>query len=210
MPSFETRSECTMLNCGGPEGEGALGFRLLALRQLVQHVRGFVHPAALAVGLGPHFRSSRGQPRSVHRGGHGLGITGRISRCRPSALKGRQHPHRVNGLRPRSLAQSCTWRRSFAGNWDSSSVTGGHAGPAHEGDRRTMNMHADEESDEGIVPMKRAFDEAAVSAHGRDRLRGWAYRIRTLMCREKIHLFDKSREFGFKRARPDRRGLMGE
>jgi hypothetical protein len=89
-------------------------------------------------------------------------------------------------------------------------VTGGHAGPAHEGDRRTMNMHADEESDEGIVPMKRAFDEAAVSAHGRDRLRGWAYRIRTLMCREKIHLFDKSREFGFKRARPDRRGLMGE
>jgi hypothetical protein len=28
-------------------------------------------------------------------------------------------------------------------------------------------------------------------------LRGWAYRIRTLMCSEKIHLFDKSREFGF-------------
>jgi hypothetical protein len=27
-----------------------------------------------------------------------------------------------------------------------------------------MSMHADEESDEGIVPMKRAFDEAAVSA----------------------------------------------
>jgi hypothetical protein len=41
-------------------------------------------------------------------------------------------------------------------------------------------------------------------------LRGWAYRIRTLMCREKIHLFDKSREFGFKRPRPDGRGLMGE
>jgi hypothetical protein len=32
----------------------------------------------------------------------------------------------------------------------------------------------------------------------RDRLRGWAYRIRTSMCREKIHLFDKSREFGFR------------
>jgi len=25
------------------------------------------------------------------------------------------------------------------------------AGPAHEGDRRTMNMHADEEADEGII-----------------------------------------------------------
>jgi len=30
-------------------------------------------------------------------------------------------------------------------------------------------------------------------------LRGWPYRTRTSMCREKIHLFDKSREFGFKR-----------
>jgi hypothetical protein len=30
----------------------------------------------------------------------------------------------------------------------------------------------------------------------RDRLRGWAYRTRTLMCREKIHLFDKSPELG--------------
>jgi hypothetical protein len=33
----------------------ALGFRLLALRQLVQHIAGLVHPAALAAGLGPHF-----------------------------------------------------------------------------------------------------------------------------------------------------------
>jgi hypothetical protein len=29
-------------------------------------------------------------------------------------------------------------------------------------------------------------------SHRRDRLRGWAYRIRTLMCRENIHLFEKS------------------
>jgi hypothetical protein len=33
----------------------ALGFRLLALRQLVQHVGGLVHPAALAAGLRPYF-----------------------------------------------------------------------------------------------------------------------------------------------------------
>ena len=32
---------------------------------------------------------------------------------------------------------------------------------------------------------------------GRDRLRGWGDRTRTLMCREKIHLFDKSPELGF-------------
>jgi hypothetical protein len=38
-----------------------------------------------------------------------------------------------------------------------------------------------------------------------DRLHGWAYRIRTSMCREKIHLFDKSHEFGFGRNGPDSR-----
>jgi hypothetical protein len=30
-------------------------------------------------------------------------------------------------------------------------------------------------------------------------LRGWAYRIRTSICREKIHLFDTSSELGFRR-----------
>ena len=35
--------------------QGPLGFRLLALRQLVQHIGGLVHPAALAAGLRPHF-----------------------------------------------------------------------------------------------------------------------------------------------------------
>jgi RNA-directed DNA polymerase len=43
-------------------------------------------------------------------------------------------------------------------------VTGGHAGPAHEGDRRTMSMHADEESDEGIVPMKRSNNGSLLPA----------------------------------------------
>src|SRR6516162_2493201 len=33
----------------------ALGLRLLTLRQLVQHIRGLVHPAALAEGLRPYF-----------------------------------------------------------------------------------------------------------------------------------------------------------
>jgi hypothetical protein len=34
-------------------------------------------------------------------------------------------------------------------------VSGGHAGPAHEGKSRTMGMHAGEESDGCIVPVKR-------------------------------------------------------
>jgi hypothetical protein len=33
-------------------------------------------------------------------------------------------------------------------------VSGEHAGPAHEGNSRTMGMHADEESDGCIVPRK--------------------------------------------------------
>ena len=43
-------------------------------------------------------------------------------------------------------------------------MTGGHAGPAHEGDRRTMSMYADEESDEGIVPMKRSNNGSSLPA----------------------------------------------
>jgi hypothetical protein len=49
-----------------------------------------------------------------------------------------------------------------------------------------------------------------VSAHLRDRLHGWAYRIRTLMCRENIHLFEKSQRFGFAQVCADRRILPGE
>src|ERR1700730_15819271 len=40
----------------------------------------------------------------------------------------------------------------------------GHAGPAHAGKSRTMSMHADEESDEGVVPMKRSNKEGLPSA----------------------------------------------
>src|SRR4249920_287510 len=40
----------------------------------------------------------------------------------------------------------------------------GHARPAHEGESRTMSMYADEESDEGVVPMKRSNNEGVSSA----------------------------------------------
>src|SRR6266498_561823 len=40
----------------------------------------------------------------------------------------------------------------------------GHAGPAHEGKSRTMSMHADEESDEEVVPVKRSNNEGLSSA----------------------------------------------
>ena len=42
----------------------------------------------------------------------------------------------------------------------------------------------------GVLPTRKV--------HRRDRLRGWPYRTRTSMCREKIHLFDMSRKFGFR------------
>ena len=41
---------------------------------------------------------------------------------------------------------------------------GGHAGPAHEGKSRTMSTYADEESDEGAVPMKRSNNDGVSSA----------------------------------------------
>jgi hypothetical protein len=43
-------------------------------------------------------------------------------------------------------------------------VSGRHAGPAHEGNSRTMSMHADEKSDEGIGPMKQPNKEGSPSA----------------------------------------------
>ena len=43
-------------------------------------------------------------------------------------------------------------------------VRTGNAGPAHEGNSRTMSMHADEESDEVIVPEKRSNKEGLPSA----------------------------------------------
>jgi hypothetical protein len=39
---------------------------------------------------------------------------------------------------------------------------------------------------------------------------GVSLKSRTLMYREKIHLFEISREFGFKRRGPDGRGPLGE
>ena len=39
------------------------------------------------------------------------------------------------------------------GTWETI-VSGKHAGPAHEGNSRTMSMHADKQSDGCIVPMK--------------------------------------------------------
>jgi hypothetical protein len=63
-------------------------------------------------------------------------------------------------------------------------------------------------TDDGTVKNKRPFVELHDIPAGmesgadgmvlRDRLRGWAYRNRTLMCREKIHPFGMSREFGFR------------
>ena len=50
------RHERILLGLGHPDLlQRPLGFRLLALRQLVQHIGGLVHPAALAAGLRPHF-----------------------------------------------------------------------------------------------------------------------------------------------------------
>src|SRR5580704_7906655 len=93
--------------------------------------------------------------------------TGLIPRCRSSSLTRRQHlPWRI-GLHGKNLARSktlCTWRSSLHGTWETSSVSGRDAGPAHEGKSRTMSMHADEESDEGVVPMKRSNNEGLSSA----------------------------------------------
>ena len=50
------------------------------------------------------------------------------------------------------------------GTWEVSSVPGRHAGPVHEGNSRTMNMHADENSDGVIVPEKRSNKEGLPSA----------------------------------------------
>src|SRR4029077_4236240 len=48
------------------------------------------------------------------------------------------------------------------------------------------------------TPRRRGpYEPQVVSAHRRDRLRGWGDRTRTLMCGEKIHLFDKSCSLGF-------------
>ena len=55
-----------------------------------------------------------------------------------------------------------------------------------------MPMHSDENSAVG------------------DRLRGWAYRIRTSMCKVKIHLFERTAKFGFPGSGADRDAIPGE
>jgi hypothetical protein len=49
----------------------------------------------------------------------------------------------------------------------------------------------------GIGATGRREGPWSVSAHQRDRLHGWGDWTRTLMCGEKIHLFDKSCSLGF-------------
>src|SRR6516225_3096433 len=49
------RRERILLGLGHPDLlQRPLGFRMLALRQLVQHIGGLVHPATLAAGLRPY------------------------------------------------------------------------------------------------------------------------------------------------------------
>src|SRR6476660_158767 len=50
------RRERILFSLGHPDLlQRPLGFRMLALRQLVEHIGGLVHPATLAAGLRPHF-----------------------------------------------------------------------------------------------------------------------------------------------------------
>jgi hypothetical protein len=78
--------------------QGALGFRLLALRQLVQHVGGLVYPESLAAGLGPHFLDRLPQAeRAV-----GDRELGRHRKSAPLQVEQRFLP----GLRPTVVADS--------------------------------------------------------------------------------------------------------
>src|SRR5215467_9580488 len=93
--------------------------------------------------------------------------TGRIPRCRSSSKTRRQHP-------PAGMA----WRwgasrsRRPHARGDVLCTEPGrphpcparHAGPAHEGEGRKMSMHADEDSDEVVVPAKRSNKEDLSSA----------------------------------------------
>src|ERR671925_476243 len=55
-PQADVISVAVLLGLGHPDLlQRPLGFRLLALWQLVEHVGGLVHPAALAADLGPYF-----------------------------------------------------------------------------------------------------------------------------------------------------------
>jgi hypothetical protein len=73
----------------------------------------------------------------------------------------------VSGLHEMNLAQSETLRtrrRSLHGTGRPHPRPAWNSGPGHEGNSRSMGMNADEESDEGSVPMKRPNKEGFASA----------------------------------------------
>jgi hypothetical protein len=76
-----------------------------------------------------------------------------------------------------------------------------HNTPMKPGGRETLLIAIAEQDpahERGATrPPSQSRSPEELSAHLRDRLRGWGDRTRTLMCEEKIHLFDKSPELGF-------------
>src|SRR5665213_1852157 len=72
-PGFDEGVEChegILLGLGHPDLlERTLGFRLLALRQLVQDIGSLVHPAALSARLWPHFLETASRVRLAFAAG---------------------------------------------------------------------------------------------------------------------------------------------
>src|SRR5438270_1397983 len=94
--------------------------------------------------------------------------TGRIPRCRSSSLTRRQHPPRANGLRmeePRAVGDPMHVETSFVRNVGGLiRVRQGMPERLMQAKGRTMSMHADEESDEVVLPVKRSNNEGLSSA----------------------------------------------
>src|SRR5246127_2387173 len=109
-----------------------------------------------------HSKIAAGLPLLVEdRGDHRLGIelrNGSNSEVPIQFEDEKATSSRRNGLATRSLAQSetpCMWRSPLYGTWGGLTRARTGAGPAREGRGRTPSMHADEKSDEAIVPRKR-------------------------------------------------------
>jgi hypothetical protein len=69
--------------------------------------------------------------------------TGLISRCRSRSAEEKATPHTRNGLRgwaSRSRRPHARGDVLLYGTWEASSVSAGHAGPAHEGKSRTLGF----------------------------------------------------------------------
>ena len=94
--------------------------------------------------------------------------TGRIPRCRSSSLTRRQHPPRANGLRmeePRAVGDPMHVETSFVRNLGGLiCVRQGMPDGLMKAKDRTMSMHADEELDEVVLPVKRSNNEGLSSA----------------------------------------------